>query len=155
MEGCIIDLLKSSRIQNEISGKNDDNVYPYQVSNAQSGNAYQVQIQGYVMDLVKFTRPRSLEFPFFVQFCVQQGRRPKKSEKFCNKLLKSITTNKYTIKDLLLFAKEVEEFVMASFDVKSIFTNTSLAETIGLFVENLYRNQIHFDSLSKSSFCRL
>ena len=57
------------------------------------------------------------------------------------------------------FAKEVEEFdpnlIMPSFDVKSLFTNIPLTETIGLCVENLYRNQTHTDNLSKSSFRRL
>ena len=72
---------------------------------------------------------------------------------------KPITTNKYTIKDLFSFAKEVEEFdpnlIVASFDIKSLFTNVSLTEAIGLCVENLYRNQTHIDSLSESSFCKL
>ena len=38
--------------------------------------------------------------------------------------------------------------IMACFDVKSLFTNI-------LCVDNLYRNQTHIDSLSKSSFRRL
>ena len=50
-----------------------------------------------------------------------------KLAKFCDKLPKKITTNEYTIKDLCSFAKEFYEFdinlIMASFDVKSIFTN--------------------------------
>ena len=41
---------------------------------------------------------------------------------------------------------------MASFDVKSLFTYILVTETIGLCAENLYRNQTHIDSLSKSSF---
>ena len=44
---------------------------------------------------------------------------------------------------------------MASFDAKSLFTNISLTETIGLCVVNFYRNQAHIDSLSKSYFRRL
>ena len=56
-------------------------------------------------------------------------------------------------------AKEVEEFdpnlTVTSFDLKSLFTNIPLIETIGLCVENLHRNQTHIDSVSKSSFCRL
>ena len=82
-----------------------------------------------------------------------------KLAKFCDKLLKPITTNEYAIKDSFSFAKEVEEFdpnpIMASFNVNSLFTNIPLTETIGLYVENLYRNQTNIDSLSKSSFCRL
>ena len=67
--------------------------------------------------------------------------------KFCDKLLKPIITNEYTIKDSFSFAKEVEEFdpnvIMTGFDVKSLFTNIALTETIGLFVENFYRNQTY------------
>ena len=67
--------------------------------------------------------------------------------KFCDKLLKPIITNEYTIKDSFSFAKEVEEFdpnvIMTGFDVKSLFTNIPLTETIGLFVENFYRNQTY------------
>ena len=64
--------------------------------------------------------------------------------KFCDKLLKPITTQEYTIKCSFSFAKEVEEFdpnlVMANFDVKSLFTKIPLTETISLCVENFYRN---------------
>ena len=53
---------------------------------------------------------------------------------FLDKLLKPITTNEYTIKDSFSFQKEVEEFVpnsvIASVDVKSIFTNIPLTETM-------------------------
>ena len=56
------------------------------------------------------------------------------------------------------FAKEVAELdpnlIMASFDVKSLFTKIPLTETICFCVENLYKNQTHIDSLSKSSFRR-
>ena len=44
---------------------------------------------------------------------------------------------------------------MASFDIKSLFTNIPIKETIGLCVENLYRTQTHIDSLPQRSFRRL
>ena len=43
---------------------------------------------------------------------------------------------------------------MGSFDVKSLFINIPFRETIDLCVENLYRNQTHIYSLTKSSFRR-
>ena len=43
----------------------------------------------------------------------------------------------------------------ARFDVKSIFTNFPLTETIDLCVKNLYKNQTHFYNLSKISFRKL
>ena len=80
-----------------------------------------------------------------------------KLAKFCDTLLKPITTNEYTIKDSLSFGKQVEEFypnlVTASFNVKSLFINIPFTETIGLCVQNLYRNETHID-ISKSYFCR-
>ena len=49
-----------------------------------------------------------------------------KLTKFCDKLLKTVTTNKYSFS----FAKEVEEFdpnlVIVNFDVKSLFAIISL-----------------------------
>ena len=61
-----------------------------------------------------------------------------------------------TITDCFSFAKEVSGFddsiLMASFDTKSLFTNIPLIETLNLCVENLYRNQIYVDNLTKSSF---
>ena len=48
-----------------------------------------------------------------------------KLAKFCDNLLKPITTNEYTIKDSFSFAKKVAEFdpnlIMASFDVKCLY----------------------------------
>ena len=50
--------------------------------------------------------------------------------------------NEYTIKNYFSFAKEVEEFdpnlVMASFDVKCLFSNIPCMETFGLCVKNPY-----------------
>ena len=67
-----------------------------------------------------------------------------KQAEFRDKFLKLITTNEYAIIDSFSFAKEVEEFdpnsVKASVDVKSIFTNIPLTETIGVRVKNLCRN---------------
>ena len=79
-----------------------------------------------------------------------------KLAKFCDKLLKPITFNECIIKDSFSFAKRVDEFdpnvVLASFYVKSLFTNIHLTETISLCVKNFHRNITHIDSLSKSSF---
>ena len=87
------------------------------------------------------------------------GTSTNKLAKFCDTSLNPKTTNEYAIKDSFSFAKEIEEFgpnfIMASFDVKSLFTNILLLETIGLCDENLYRNHKHIDNLSKGSFRRL
>ena len=44
---------------------------------------------------------------------------------------------------------------MASFDIKSLFTNIPLTETLNLCVQNLYRNETHVNNLTKSSFYKL
>ena len=79
--------------------------------------------------------------------------------KFCYQLLKPLTSNDYAIKDSFSFAKEVLDFdascFMASFDIKSLFTNILLTETLSLCVQNLYKNQAHVNNLTKTSFYRL
>ena len=79
--------------------------------------------------------------------------------KFCDQILKPLTSNDYTTKDSFSFAKEVLDFnascFMASFNIKSLFTNMSLTETLNLCVQNLYRNQTHVNNLTKSSFYKL
>ena len=44
---------------------------------------------------------------------------------------------------------------MASFDIKSLFTNILLTETLNLCVQNLYGNQTHVGNLTKRSFYSL
>ena len=133
MEQRIIDLLKSLKNQTEISGM----LYG-------PGKLH-----------------KSLEdgISTFCSILSAIGTSTNKLAKFCDTLLNPITTNEYTIKDLFSFAKEIEEFdpnlIMASFDVKSLFINILLLETIGLCEENLYRNQEHIDNLSKGSFRRV
>ena len=47
------------------------------------------------------------------------------------------------------------KFVMASFDIKSLFTNIPLQETTNLCVENSFQDRTHIDNLLKDSFCEL
>ena len=44
---------------------------------------------------------------------------------------------------------------MASFDIKSLFTNITLTETLKLCVQNLYKNESDVSNLTKSSFYSL
>ena len=63
------------------------------------------------------------------------------------------------MKNSFSIAKEVLELdaslFMESFDIKSLFTNLPLTETLNLCAQNLYRNQIHFVKLTKSPFYNL
>ena len=82
-----------------------------------------------------------------------------KLAKFCDQLLKPLTNNECTINDSFSFAKEILELntslLMASFEIKSLFTNIPLTETLKHCVQNLYRNQIHVGNLTKNSFYNL
>ena len=44
---------------------------------------------------------------------------------------------------------------MASFDIKSLFTNIALTEMLNLCIQNLYRNQRHVKNMTKTSFYKL
>jgi hypothetical protein len=69
------------------------------------------------------------------------GTHAYKLAKFLVPLLRPFSTNSYTISDTFMFVKELRELqintnnvVMASFDVKSLFTNIPLDETISIIV---------------------
>ena len=44
---------------------------------------------------------------------------------------------------------------MATFDIKSLFTEILLTETLNFCVQNLYRTQTHVGNLTKGLFCGL
>ena len=64
--------------------------------------------------------------------------------KFLLPFLAPLTVNSYTVKDSFSFVEEIttiqnsEEYIMASFDVTSLFTNIPLQETIGIATQLLY-----------------
>ena len=85
--------------------------------------------------------------PSFHQILSAIGASTYNLAKFCDQLLKPLTSNDYTINDSFSFIKEVLNFnascFMASFDIKSLFTNIPVTESLDLCVQNLYRNQVH------------
>ena len=95
----------------------------------------------------------------FCQILSATGTPTNNLAKFCNQLLKPLTSNDYRIKDSFSFAKEVRDFdascFMASFDTKSLFTNILLTKTSNFCMQNLYRNQTHVNNLTKISFYKL
>ena len=113
MEQCITDLRKSLNNQNEISEKNYDNLYP-------SGSK-----PGILYGLGKIHKALEDGIPAFRPILTAIGTHTYELAKFCDKLLKPIITNEHTIKDSFSFDK-VDKFdrnlIMASFDVKSLFT---------------------------------
>ena len=79
--------------------------------------------------------------------------------KFCVPLLDHLTRNEYTIKDSFEFASEVsnlnlDNFVLASLDIESLFTNIPLDETIDIIGESLFKDSEKFNNFNKSQFTK-
>ena len=76
-------------------------------------------------------------------------------------LLSSLCVNEYTVKDSFQFASDIIRFsdskcVMASFDVKSLFTNIPVAETCNIIIEKLFptTNSL-YSGFSKTEFSKI
>ena len=67
-----------------------------------------------------------------------------KLAKFFVPILKSLTSNEYTVKDLFAFAEETvkqdSQFFMGNLDVDFLFTNIPLEETIDICLNTLFEN---------------
>ena len=137
-------LLKNLEDQGEISEKEKNDLHP-------SGSK-----PGVLYGLAKIHEALEDGMPSFRPILSAIGTPNYKLAKFSDQLRKPLTSNEYTIKESFLFAKEVLEFdaslFMASFGIKSLFTNIPLTETWNLSVQNFYRNQIHVGNLTKNSF---
>ena len=58
-------------------------------------------------------------------------------------LLSSLVVNDYSVRDTFGFVKEIvslenNNYVMASFDIKSLFTNIPVSETCEIILEKLF-----------------
>ena len=83
-----------------------------------------------------------------------------KLSKFLVPLLAPLTINEYTVKDSFSFAKEVCDFefencCIASFDVKSLFTNIPLTETIDICTNSLFGDSDMVLNFNKQQFHKL
>ena len=129
MEEPIISLLKNLENQREISEKEKNDLYPL-------GSKSEV-----LYGLARIHKALKNGTPFFRPILSPIGTPTHNLAKFCDQLLKPLTSNDYTIKDSFCFAKEVLDFdvscFMASFDIKSLFTKISLTERLNLCVKNL------------------
>ena len=142
MEERIIHLLKSLDGQDGISEKEKNELYP-------SGSK-----PGLLYGLTKIHQALEDGTPSFCPILAAIGTPTYNLAKFCDQLWKHLTSNDYTIKDSFSFGKEVLGFdascFMASFDIKSLFTNIPLTKTLNFCIQNLYRNQTHVNNLTKS-----
>ena len=64
-----------------------------------------------------------------------------------------VTTKEYILKDLFEFAKDItnqnSNYVMASLDVDSLFTNVPLDETIKICIDELFKSEMTVSGLNK------
>ena len=78
---------------------------------------------------------------------------------FLVSILKPLTTNDYTLKDMFEFSRDIlhqnPNLFMASLDVDSIFTNIPLEETINIIIEKLFSEYETFITSTKTclNFC--
>ena len=144
MEEWIMHLLKRLEDQGEISEKEKYDLYL-------SGSK-----PGFLYELAKIHKALEDGTPYFYPILSAIRTPTNNLAKFWDQLLKPLTSNDYTIKDSFSFTEEVLDFdtscFMASFDIKSLFTNIPLTETLKFGIQNLYRNQVHDNNLTKSSF---
>ena len=96
--------------------------------------------------------------PLFGSFC-QLSKLHVIIDKHLVPILEPITTNKFTIKNSFEFAKEVIEqdsgLYMASLDVKSLFTNIPLEETINISCDSLFSNEAKINNFNRNDFEKL
>jgi hypothetical protein len=73
-------------------------------------------------------------------------------------LINPVTTNSFTVKDTFQFVNEIcntenaDNYIMASFDVESLFTNIPLDETISIITNNLFSKCSTVSGLNKQQF---
>ena len=76
-----------------------------------------------------------------------------KLAKFLVPILCPLAINEYTVKDSFAFAKEITKanynYIMASLDVASLFTNIFLEETIENCINDLVFDKYKIDNLTK------
>ena len=80
--------------------------------------------------------------------------------KFLVPILDPLTRNEFTVKNSFEFVSEItninlNQFVMASFDVESLFTNIPLDETIDIICNSLFEENEKFKKFTKTQFSKL
>ena len=89
------------------------------------------------------------------------GTHSYKLAKFLVPLLSQITQNVYSLKDTFQFVHQItnivnaQDYIMASFDVTSLFTNIPLDETIDIAIDSLFNDNEFFMSFNKQQLKKL
>ena len=81
-----------------------------------------------------------------------------KLSKFIIKFLTPLSSNEFTLKDSFTFVNEIcaipndQNYTMASFDVKSLFTNIPINETINIACDTLFDPDRQFDTIFTKNY---
>ena len=81
--------------------------------------------------------------------------------KFFVPLLSQFTANQYTVLNSYTFVDDLksihvpDSYVLASFDVKNLFTNIPLDESINICKEKAFRDSSHFSGFTEEQFTKL
>ena len=82
--------------------------------------------------------------------------------KFLVPLLRPFSSGNYLVSDSFSFVNDLlssnfnsDNLIMASFDIKSLFTNIPLDETIDIIVTKLFSNSTHFHGFNSDDFTKL
>ena len=107
----------------------------------------------YTKTFLTFTTQKANAFSHWTA-CVSAINAPQyKLAKSLVLILKSLTSNKYTMKDSFAFAEEIveqdSEFFKGSLDADSLLSNIPLAETIGICTNPLFKYTERVEDLSK------
>ena len=111
------------------------------------------------MDSVKFTKISSIITRLFRPMLSAINTPAYKLAKFLVSVLKSITSNEYTVKYSFAFAKEIveqdSELFMGTLDVDCLLTNIPLEEANDIFANTLSEDMEKVEGLSKIEFKKL
>ena len=109
--------------------------------------------------LPKIHKPPVDGLPKYRPIISQIGSPTYEIAKFLLDFVKPFTTNEFTVKDTFHFVSLLDtkdhRLIMASLDVKSLFTNIPLEETIDLLTDKVFENKVKVKGISKRDFKRL
>ena len=89
------------------------------------------------------------------------GTHSYKLAKYLVPMLSQITQNVYSLKDTFQFVHQItnivnaQDYIMASFDVTSLFTNIPLDETIDIAIDSLFNDNEFFMNFNKQQLKKL
>ena len=74
--------------------------------------------------------------------------------------LSHLTKNSYSVKDSFSFVQDIvrqenKDYIMASFDIKSLFTKIPVDETVNIILQRVFSDSTHFKGIDRSFFKKI